>query len=299
MVKRLAIAGIALGLLLMVLMIVFALRGRTGIDLPSAAESPKVIVTQTGAEMVAIPAGWFAMGSEGGDADETPIHKVWIDAFLMDRHEVNQEQYGKLVIGNPSRFKDPRSPVEQVRWADAILYCNARSLAEGFEPCYDEETEKCSFQASGYRLPTEAEWELACRAGTAGDRFLKGGVRALGESAWYAENANKRPHPVGQKRPNPWGLCDMYGNVAEWCHDYYSETYYRESPDQNPRGPEAGKERVVRGGAWNSSADSCRSAYRARVAPGSFQDACFARPDIGFRCVRSLKEPAGQPKDKP
>jgi formylglycine-generating enzyme required for sulfatase activity/mono/diheme cytochrome c family protein len=298
-VKRLVIAGLALGVLAAGVILAVR-RPRNVVEPSSPAETPppQAIVTKSGVEMVAIPAGWFGMGSDGGPADERPIHKVWVDAFLMDRCEVTQEQYAQVVVGNPSRFKDPRRPVEQIRWSDAILYCNARSLAEGLEPCYDEETEACNPQANGYRLPTEAEWEYACRAGTTGDSFVPGGERRLGEYSWYQANADKRTHPVAQKKPNPWGLRDMYGNVAEWCHDWYAATYYPRSLDSNPRGPETGKERVIRGGAWNSRADRCRSAQRASAAPGSFTDACFARPDIGFRCVRSLTGPGPQPDSK-
>jgi formylglycine-generating enzyme required for sulfatase activity len=246
--------------------------------------------------MVEIPGGWFSMGSRRGGPEEKPIHKVWVDSFLMDRYELTQQEYAKLVIGNPSRFKEPRHPVEQIRWSEAILYCNARSLAEDLPPCYDEETGQCDFQADGYRLPTEAEWEYACRAGTTADYFFGRGGRSLKDYAWYRENANQKTHPVGQRRPNPWGLSDMYGNVAEWCNDRYGSDYYKHSAPRNPRGPADGAKYVMRGGAWNSSASSCRSAYRTGAAPGSFADACFARPDIGFRCVRRL---SGQGKPEP
>ncbi|MBM3237125.1 hypothetical protein FJZ31_12605 [Candidatus Poribacteria bacterium] len=263
----------------------------------STARSPTVIKTKEGVEMVLLPAGWFEMGSRRGkdnpltpfvkgEANESPVHKVWVDAFLMDRYEVNQEQYGKLVPGNPSHFKDPQNPMEQMSWANAVLYCNARSRAEGFEPCYDEESGKCNFEANGYRLPTEAEWEYACRAGTKTDYFFGREARKLKDYAWYAENSFERTFPWGKKKPNPWGLYDMYGNVAEWCNDIYDQDYYKHSPEKNPRGPTKGKKYVLRGGAWSSSADICRSAYRVGAEPG-FQDACFARDDIGFRCVRN------------
>ena len=250
-----------------------------------AAKTPKIIRTKSGVEMVLIPGGWFEMGSDRGRANESPVHRVWVDSFLMDRYEVTQEQYAKLMLGNPSHFKGPDRPVEQISWAMAALYCNARSRAEGLEPCYDEETGKCNFQANGYRLPTEAEWEYACRAGTDTKYFFGNDGRRLREYAWYAENSLGMTHPVGRKKPNPWGLYDMYGNVAEWCNDIYGENYYRNSPDRNPRGPSDGERYVLRGGSWNSSADACRSSYRMGEEPG-FQDACFARDTIGFRCVR-------------
>ncbi len=234
--------------------------------------------------MVQLPGGWFEMGSKNKD-NESPIHKVWVDAFLIDRYEVTQEEYESLMQSNPSHFKGPKNPVEQVSLSFAILYCNARSRQEGLKPCYDEETGKCDFSADGYRLPTEAEWEYACRAGTKTDYFFGRDENQLKYYAWYADNSANKTQPVGQKKPNQWGLYDMYGNVAEWCNDIYSEGYYKESPERNPQGPAKGKKFVLRGGSWNSSAENCRSSSRKGEDPG-FQDACFARDDIGFRCVR-------------
>ena len=129
----------------------------------------EVIKTKTGIEMVKIPEGWFDMGSSNNSPDEKPVHKVWIDSFWMDRYEVVQEQFKKFQISDPSHFKNDGNPLEQINWTDATLYCNERSLSEGLEPCYDEETWDCNFAADGYRLPTEAEWEYACRAGTSNE----------------------------------------------------------------------------------------------------------------------------------
>lgn len=275
---------IAVILLLLLIALFGASCGRSG-GSGRTAKTPKIIRTKSGVEMVLIPGGWFEMGSDRGRSNESPVHRVWVDSFLMDRYEVTQEQYAKLMLGNPSHFKGPDRPVEQISWAMAALYCNARSRAEGLEPCYDEETGECNFQANGYRLPTEAEWEYACRARTDTNYFFGNDARRLREYAWYAENSLGRTHPVGRKKPNPWGLYDMYGNVAEWCNDIYGENYYRSSPERNPRGPADGERYVLRGGSWSSSADACRSSYRVGEEPG-FQDACFARDTIGFRCVR-------------
>jgi len=253
----------------------------------SGPEAPEIIKTKTGAEMVLIPAGRFMMGSRTGQDDESPVHEVWVDAFWMDRTEVTQAQYGKLVKGNPSHFKGPDRPMEMISWAHAALYCNKRSQAEGLKPCYDEATAECNLDADGYRLPTEAEWEYACRAGTDTDYHFGQDPRPLKRYAWFAENAAKQTHPVAAKQANPWGLFDMHGNVAEWCNDVYDKGYYQTCPVlcKDPRGPADGEKYVLRGGAWNVSAKACRSAYRVGEDPG-FQDACFARDAIGFRCVR-------------
>jgi acetoin utilization deacetylase AcuC-like enzyme/formylglycine-generating enzyme required for sulfatase activity len=259
-----------------------------------ATDVPQVVKTKTGIEMVVIPGGFFDMGSRKGASDETPVHKVWVDSFWMDRFEVVQEQFKKYQISDPSHFKNPKNPLEQINWTDAAIYCNERSLAEGLEPCYDEETWRCSFQANGYRLPTEAEWEYACRAGTTTKYSFGNDARKLRAYSWFVGNSSRRTHPVGKKKPNPWGLYDMYGNVAEWCNDFYSENYYKHSPEKNPRGPTDGEERVLRGGAWNSTADSLRSSCRA--SDPSIDDTCLASDAIGFRCVKNA--PNNMPAEK-
>ncbi len=251
---------------------------------------PKIVTTKSGVEMVSIPAGTFTMGSEGHLADESPAHEVSLDGFLMDRYEVTQDLYSKFVPTNGSHFKGPDRPVEQINWTDAALFCNMRSKAEGLDPCYDENTAECNFDANGYRLPTEAEWEYACRAGTMTDYPFGNDPRRLRDYAWFDENAGETTHPVGQKESNPWGLYDMLGNVAEWCNDPYDENAYKNSPTENPHGPADGKDYVLRGGAWALPADNCRSAARIAESPG-FQDACFARDAIGFRCVRKAPAP--------
>ena len=247
--------------------------------------APKPIKSASGVEMVLLPGGSFEMGCAGQKADEAPVHKVTLDPFAIDRTEVTQEQFAKMEMPDPSHFKGPQNPVEQVNWPQAVLYCNRRSQAEGLEPCYNEETVECNYQASGYRLPTEAEWEYACRAGTTTPYYLGGDPRKLGGAAWFKENAEKKTHPVAQKQPNPWGLCDMTGNVAEWCNDVYDKDYYKGSPAANPRGPAKGKLYALRGGGWASGAEALRSAARGSEVAG-FTDSCLARDAIGFRCVR-------------
>jgi formylglycine-generating enzyme required for sulfatase activity len=256
------------------------------VDQPATEKaSAAVVKSKSGIEMVLIPGGSFKMGSTNGKEDEMPVREVAIDAFLIDRYEMTQANFAKFEPINGSHFKGPDRPVEMVRWDDAVLYCNWRSKDEGLEPCYDEESFVCNFAASGYRLPTEAEWEYACRAGTTAEYNFGSDNRQLGQYAWFADNADKQTHPVGEKKPNAWGLYDMYGNVAEWCNDVYDKDYYKDGSTSNPRGPKEGAKRVLRGGAWNSRADDCRSARRVGEIPGS-QDACFARDAIGFRCVR-------------
>ncbi len=146
------------------------------------------------------------------------------------------------------------------------------------------------FAADGYRLPTEAEWEYACRAGTATRYSFGSDPAALADHAWFRSNAGGTTHPVGQKRPNPWGLFDMHGNVAEWCHDAYAEDAYAKGESKDPTGPKAGDERVLRGGSWGGSPDACRSSARASEKPG-FADVCFNYERYGFRCVRRAPAP--------
>jgi formylglycine-generating enzyme required for sulfatase activity len=203
--------------------------------------------------MVLIPAGEFIMGMEGS-ANKAP-HKVNLDAFYMDTHEVTQSQYEKMRGSNPSKFKGPDLPVEQVTWSEANAYC----------------------MQMGKRLPTEAEWEKAARVGSTANY-------AWGNSmdpayAWFKENANDTTHPVGQKKPNTFGLFDMNGNVWEWVADWYDKLYYENSPAKNPKGPDHGEERVIRGGSWYSGDRHLLSATRYWSGPS------VRNSNFGFRCA--------------
>jgi formylglycine-generating enzyme required for sulfatase activity len=257
----------------------------------SLPKQPFEVVTSSGVEMVFLPDGEFTMGTgSSGNPDEAPAHKVKLTGFLIDKFEVTQELFAKAQLPNPSHWNEnPRKPVERVRWRDAKQYCNERSILEGLKPCYNEKTPDwdCDYSADGYRLPTEAEWEFAARAGTQGD-FEFGQADKLRMFSWFGENSNEQSHPVGQKKPNRWGIHDLYGNVSEWCEDVYSPDYYRTSPSLDPLGPPSpGKDvqRVMRGGSWKSSADMCRVAFRQGQKTGD-TDACFFTDYCGFRCVR-------------
>ncbi len=253
---------------------------------------PVEIVTQSGVPMIYLPAGGFMMGSKQGAVDEAPAHRVSVSAFMMDKFEVSHGLYAKVELPNPSHWQEnSKNPVERVRWRDAKQYCNERSILERLKPCYNEKTPDWDVEPSGngYRLPTEAEWEYASRAGTDGD-YEFGAADKLRQYAWFGENADQKTHPVGQKKPNRWGFYDLYGNVSEWCEDVFSSTYYAGSPASDPSGPGspgADVRRVIRGGSWKSSADQCRSAARQGERTGD-SDACFSTDYCGFRCVRRV-----------
>jgi len=257
----------------------------------SSESKPSEIATKSGVEMVYVPGGEFMMGNDRGNPDEAPAHKVRVSGFLMDKFEVSHDLYTKAQLPNPSHWQDnPKKPVERVRWRDAKQYCNERSLLEGLKPCYNEKTADwdCDYSANGYRLPTEAEWEYACHAGTERP-YDFGQADKLRQYGWIGENADQQTHPRGQKKPNGFGIYDLYGNVSEWCEDVYSATYYKESPAVDPPGPpnpgNKDVKRVIRGGSWKSSADQCRATFRQGERTGD-SDACFSTDYCGFRCVR-------------
>ncbi len=233
----------------------------------------------TTGDMVIIPAGVFRMGDIHGhskytDSDEKPVHEVTIThPFLMGRKEVTQEQWKEVMGNNPSNFKGDKLPVERVSWYDAIEYCNKRSKLEGLDPCYSGSGESivCDFTKNGYRLPTEAEWEYACRGGTETDfcsgimTNWNGNDPVLNLIGWYDANSGSKTHEAGLKEPNTFGLFDMHGNVWEWCWDWKAE--YKSGAASDPKGPSSGTPRVLRGGSWDCYAFGCRSAYRGSTYP--------------------------------
>lgn len=248
--------------------------------------------------MVYLPGGGYLMGTDKGNADEAPPHQVTVSPFFIDKFEVTHAMFTKVQLPNPSHWQDhPQKPVERVRWRDAKQYCNERSLLENLTPCYDEKSADwdCDYSANGYRLPTEVEWEYACRAGVDGP-YDFGAADKLRQHGWFGDNSMDRTHPVGEKKPNRWGIYDLYGNVSEWCEDVYSPNYYQNSPAIDPHGPpNTGQDvkRVMRGGSWKASADMCRATVRQGERTGD-SDACFYTDYCGFRCVRPAtpEEPA-------
>ena len=262
-------------------------RTTTNLTMSGRAYEAIEVTTGGGVTMILLPGGTFAMGAAAGEDDEAPPHQVTLTPFAIDKYEVTQAQFAALEIPDPSHFKDPNRPVEQVRWSDAAKFCNLRSVEDDLEPCYDEFTFECNFEASGYRLPTEAEWEHAARADTEADSSLGSSSERIGGFACYSGNSRKKTGLVGKKKPNAWGLHDMQGNVLEWCHDVYSADYYEVSPKHDPLGPMEGKKRVLRGGSWKAGISGCRVSARFADVPG-ITDACFARDTYGFRCVRKL-----------
>lgn len=218
-------------------------------------------------ELALIPAGKFMMGSKEGDkgydCDEGPQHEVTISKpFYMGIFAVKQDQYKAVMGKNLSAFTDDDNPVENVTWYDAQAFCDAVSEKTG----------------RTVRLPTEAEWEYACRAGTATQFSHGDSDRDLGDYAWYMYSGKTGPHTVGQLLHNGWELYDMHGNVHEWCSDWYASDYYAKSNNIDPKGPCSGSSRVLRGGSWFHGFWYCRSATRHSSESEAYYN-------VGFRVV--------------
>jgi formylglycine-generating enzyme required for sulfatase activity len=203
-------------------------------------------------DFVLVRTGTFLMGSEKGEANERPIHKVVITKpFYLGKYEVTQEQWQSLMANNPSFVEGTKHPVESVSWNDCQEFL-ARLNAK--------------LKQMKATLPTEAQWEYACRAGSTGEYCYGDGEANLGEYSWCATNSTGTTHPVGGKKPNAWGLYDMHGNVWEWCSDRYADNYYAESPAQDPTGPASGTNHVARSGSWYCVGYRNRSAFRLGFA---------------------------------
>jgi len=235
-----------------------------------SATDLKTYTDSIGMEFVQIPSGSFLMGaheSENGGKAEKPRNKVNISkAFYIGRYEVTQAQWQAVMDGNPSQFPVPEGPVETVSWDDVQEFIDKLNRKDG---------------KNKYRLPTEAEWEYAARAGS-NERYCYGDdpdAAQLDQYAWYKKNSGAKPQTVGKLKPNAWGLYDIHGNVWEWCEDRYDEKYHATSPSAEPKRPSSGTHRMIRGGSWNNAAGKCRSAARLRSAPD------FRIHYIGFRVV--------------
>jgi formylglycine-generating enzyme required for sulfatase activity len=219
-------------------------------------------------EMIKIPAGSYLMGSNESDS-EKPQHQVNLQEFYLGKYPVTQEQYQAIMGNNPSEFKDnPKNSVEQVSWDDAQEFCQKLSEKTGRK----------------YRLPSEAEWEYACRAGTQTRYYFGDDEKQLGEYAWYSKNSGSKTHPVGQKKPNNWRLLDMHGNLWEWCEDGWHENY-ENAPTNGSSWNENYSQtnlRPLRGGSWVNYPRNCRSAFR------DVFDADNCDYDIGFRLAVSI-----------
>ena len=232
--------------------------------------------------MVWIAGGTFTMGSpsdeRGRSQNEGPRHEVTVRSFYMGKYPVTQTEYQEVTGTNPSHFKGANLPVDRVNWFDAVEYCNKRSIIEGLAPAYTINGINVTWDrnANGYRLPTEAEWEYACRAGTE-TPFYSGA--SVDEAGWHLGNSGRRTRQVGEKQPNPWGLYDMHGNVLEWCWDWFGDYTAEEQTD--PQGASTGTHRVYRGGCWYFEAHQTRSAYRYRNSPN------LRSHLVGFRLVRN------------
>ena len=272
--------------LLITLTMVFTLSiGTVGMAM---AQASKEITNSIGMKLVLIPKGTFQMGSpieEAGADDDEEQHQVTIsNDYYLGVTEVTQGQYEKVMGTNPSysqnrvisKSDSSMDPVEQVSWEDAVEFCKKLS---------DLPEEKAAGRV--YRLPTEAEWEYACRAGSKTAYSFGEGSKSPGDYAWFDGNSNNQTHPVGEKKANALGLYDMHGNVWEWCSDWYGE--YPKGAVSDPVGPREGSLRVIRGGSWLFAAALCRSAYRY------WDDPSLRLINIGFRVALS---PSGIPKSE-
>ena len=227
---------------------------------------------RTGTSLISI-LNDFMVEIPGGKAElrDDRINQKWtvdIESFLLSKFQVTQDLYFEVTKQNPSTFKDDKKPVETVNWKEAVIFCNNLSLKLGFTLCYSfsDTDEEVHFDqtANGFRLPTEAEWQYACKAGTTGVRYGD-----LNKVAWYKANSGDQTHNVGLKEPNAWGLYDMLGNVWEWCSDLYDSEVY-------------GTYRIFRGGGWSDEERSLMATVRRRSHPTEFKI-----DDLGFRIARN------------
>jgi len=252
---------------------------------PMKSQAMKEITGRDGAPMVLIPQGVFTMGSDTGEADERPPHRISLRELYMDKYEVTNALFAAFLNAwGRDTDEDGQVMFREYKW-------NVRRSQGGWEP--QPGYENCPVvevswygavqyaKYYGLRLPTEAEWEYACRAGSTGAWCFGNTESVLVNYAWYSVNSGNQPHPAGKKTANAWGLYDMHGNVWEWCSDQYDSGYYSVSPASNPPGPAFGTYRVLRGGSWSGVAINIRSSDRGGYYPGLINGV------YGFRCVLS------------
>ena len=223
----------------------------------------------TGIEFLWVAKGCFQMGSNRGYDDEKPLHQVCLDkGYWLGKYEVTQEQWIKVMKHNPSHFKNcgSRCPVDSVSWDNV-----------------QEFIKKLNGRNKSFRLPTEAEWEYACRSGGRNENYC--GIKSVDRLAWHSNNSKGKTRKVGQKQANGLGFYDMSGNVWEWVQDWYDETYYAKSPIENPIGAEPNSYRVIRGGSWFDDSARMRSSHRDRVTPSTQGES------LGVRLVVDSKLP--------
>ncbi len=230
-----------------------------------------------------VPAGTFTMGSSDtvNDSGASPPHQVTLSAFAMQETDVTQDQYLAVMGSNPSHFDSGTGallrPVDKVSWHDAAKYCNALSRLSRLSPVYDTSAWTADFSKTGYRLPTEAQWEYACRAGSTTEYWWGPDTNGMGARAWSADNSDSTTHPVATKLANAYGLYDMTGNVWQWCNGWYGS--YTAGAATDPAGDSTGTSRILRGGSWVDDGGGLRSAYRYGIAPDTWVN------DVGFRVV--------------
>jgi formylglycine-generating enzyme required for sulfatase activity len=236
-----------------------------------AETTPSDVCTNSiGMRFRRIEPGTFQMGEEGW-ADVSLTERYWLGVY-----PVTQGEYERVMKKNPAHFKNnPRCPIESVSWVDATEFCNQLSQLEGLPSYYVGES---ILGGRGYRLPTEAEWEHGCRAGTETKYYFGDDEGQLDEYAWFEKNSDKKTHPVGEKLPNAWGLYDMVGNVEQWCWDWEGSILVGKR--ENPTGPKTGSCRMYRGASWASGPGECRSSRRFGVSP------TVRYKWIGFRVAR-------------
>ena len=248
-------------------------------------------------DLIQVKGGTFKMGSKNSDTsaelDEQKEHSVILNTFEISKFEVTVWEWKQFIKANkmkmpikPSWGWQDNYPINGITWNEAIAYCNWLSTKEKLQPCYSKKGPNfvCNFKANGYRLPTEAEWEFAAKGGTNSKGFRYSGSDKLEDVAWYKAYSNGQPHTVGTKLPNELGIYDMSGNVWEWCWDWYNKDFYKLEKGDNPKGPEMGERRTVRGGSWDSKSNYVRPANRISTIPSKTHEF------YGFRIARTISK---------